>query len=143
MDETRKRPGRKRTDKFLENSAYASTISTVDGGTGNPLVDAKLANLMEDTKAKALKNAIIMRDYVSIAEVADVVGTEFTRVRQKILTLETKLPHVLATITDPHEIKRIIGQEVNEILEELSADGEYQKTYEDNQLSKADTGTVQ
>jgi hypothetical protein len=44
-----------------------------------------------------------------------------------LLSLESKLPHVLAPLDDPLEIKKIIIQEVGEILEELSADDKYEE----------------
>jgi hypothetical protein len=88
------------------------------------VVDLKEEKLREEVRNLKLKNEILLKDYYPAAEVLEAVSTQNTRIRQKLLTLEFKLPPVLASLQDPIEIKKIIQQEVFEILEELS----YQKT---------------
>jgi hypothetical protein len=88
----------------------------------NPLVEARLQKLLKETEKLQLDIDIQKRNYIPVDEVVSAVGTEYVRVRQKLLALESKLSHVLAPITDPLEVRNIIQSEVNEILEELSYD---------------------
>ena len=125
--------GRPRSDNFDMNHSHPSTAidtddDAVEPSQGNMLQTARLLKIQAETRSLDLKNAILIREYIPIAEVTAAVATEYTRVRQKLLSLESKLPHVLAPINDPTAIKEIIRQEITEILEELS----YCKEADDN-----------
>ena len=90
----------------------------------NPLVEARLEKLKKETEKLELDIQIQKGLYIPASEVTSTVATEYTRVRQKLLALESKLSYVLAPITDPVEVRKIIDQEVQEILEELSYSSE-------------------
>jgi hypothetical protein len=114
--------GRPRGQNYDLNHSHPSTTT---GDTGNDLQEARLLKIQAETRSLDLKNAILLREYIPIGEVTNVVATEYTRVRQKLLALESKLPHVLAPLNNPIDIKQIIKQEVDEILSELSSDEKY------------------
>jgi hypothetical protein len=90
----------------------------------NPLVEARLQKLLKETEKLQLDIDIQKRNYIPAIEVSSAVSTEYTRVRQKLLSLESKLPHILAPISDPIEIRRIIQSEISEVLAELSYENE-------------------
>jgi hypothetical protein len=93
------------------------------------LVSARLLKLKEDTRKIQIENAITLREYVSIAEVGSEIDAAFTRVRNKLLALENKLL-ILAPIDDPVEVRKIVRQEIDEILVELSYQDEINKEIE-------------
>jgi len=120
-----KKRGRPRSNNYTLNSSFPSTIPNDDeDNIQNPLVAARLAKIKKETEKIELDIDIAKRKYIPVSEVSTAVATEYTRVRAKILSLESKLPHLLAPITDPIDVKAIIQQEVREILEELSYDNE-------------------
>lgn len=121
MEQVKRKPGRPRSAKYEENHSYPSRSSS----DSSELADAKLAKIKAETNKINLDIEIKKREYIPIVEVSSIVATEYTRVRQKLLSLESKLSHSLAPITDPIKIKEIIQQEVDEVLQELSADQQY------------------
>lgn len=134
MTTTPKKPrGGQKSENFELNDSYPSkqarrlerqTKSDGEPHQPNPLVEARLAKLKKETEKLELDIEIQKGLYIPASEVASTVATEYTRVRQKLLALESKLSYVLAPITDPIEIRKIIDQEIQEILEELSYSSE-------------------
>jgi hypothetical protein len=126
--------GRPRSEEYDINASYASSYEPQDAteeegleeDSMSPLAKARLEKIQAETNRINLEIAIKKREFIDINEVTAVVSSEYTRVRQKLLSLESKLPHVLAPLDDPLEIKKIIIQEVGEILEELSGDAKYE-----------------
>jgi len=132
-DTTKKSRGGQKSANYELNESFPSKAirrierlnkkNNVDSDeSGNPLVGARLKKLLLEADKLQLDIDIVKRNYIPVIEVSTAVATEYTRVRSKLLTLESKLPHVLAPLIDPLEIKRIIQQEVGEILAELSYD---------------------
>jgi hypothetical protein len=75
-----------------------------------------------ETEKLKLDIAITHKQYIHISELSQAVEKEYTRIRQKLLGIGPKVSHIVAPITNPIEIKQILDEEVNEILEELSYD---------------------
>ena len=134
-ESVKKRTGRPPGKNYNENQIY--TPPHKQAGEDTPLAsedaaeDFKPRSLLEKKKIEKLEAEIekinfemaVQRGlFVSVEELCKEVSSEYTRVRQKLLALESKLSHTLAPITDPIEVKKIINQEVNEILDELSRD---------------------
>ena len=130
---------RPRSENFALNSSYPSTLSNVDEdfddiedsapSKSQQLVEARLDKIRAETRKLDLETSIKLQEYVKISEVSSTVNKEYNRVRNKVLSLESKLPHVLEplSLSTASEIKRIIQQEVAEILTELSADASYEE----------------
>lgn len=68
-------------------------------------------------------------DLVNIEDVAKVVERQYSIIRAQFRALPSKLAKLLSMISDPHEVFKIIQDEVNQVLTELTADKKYQDDY--------------
>ena len=128
MEVNKRGRGRPRTAKFIENSSYASTVTNVKGANekvDNPLVAAKIKKLQLEAENLNLKNGVLKKSHVSIHDVAKEVATEYSRVRQQLLSMTASHADILAQTSDVSEVRRILEAEFNNILSELSADNNY------------------
>jgi hypothetical protein len=61
-------------------------------------------------------------ELVEVAEVAKIVGDEYTAVRTRLLAIPTELADELKLISDPIKIRQLIESAIHEALQELTAD---------------------
>jgi hypothetical protein len=111
-----------REQEKLKNDKDANDSDDDPHKITNPLILAKLEKLQVETEKLKLDIAITHKQYIHISELSQAVEKEYTRIRQKLLGIGPKVSHIVAPITNPIEIKQILDEEVNEILEELSYD---------------------
>ena len=81
---------------------------------------SRLTKLQADKAELELKK--LRGEVVVIEDVAAAVGTEYSRVRSRLLSISSKLAQPLSNETNPALVKDEIDREVFEALEELSAD---------------------
>lgn len=63
------------------------------------------------------------REVVKVAEVARIVGTEYARVRSKLMEIPSSVAPMAVLMKTPEEIRALIEKEVAHALEELAYDG--------------------
>ena len=69
---------------------------------------------------KELELATAREEYISVQEVAQVYADELTNIRTRFLALPSKLAPILLGYDDPRPVQKILLDEVNAILAELS-----------------------
>ena len=78
-------------------------------------------------------------ELVEISKIAKIVEQEYAAVRAGLLAIPVKLAIPLATINDATEVKNELENAVNEVLEELSADSNYEKTEHDGEEDEGES----
>jgi phage terminase Nu1 subunit (DNA packaging protein) len=103
---------------------------------------AKLAKVQ--TARAELELAVRRNEYVTIDEVIEGVEREYTAIRQALLAIPKKLASDLVNISDPFTIQNEIDKEINNVLEELSADSKARTSQAERREaeSKTDTDTT-
>lgn len=99
-----------------------------DGGNGHDLEIADVANYSNARAAREVYLAKIAEldwreregSLVSADEIKIAAFNEAKRVREQLVGLPDRLSIVLAGIDEPHEIRRLLDQEIEQICEELS-----------------------
>lgn len=80
-------------------------------------------------KAQADKAELDLKErqgeLVSIEDVVKDVASEYTILRQRLLSIPNKLAMPLSSVTQPHEVQQILQAEIVELLTELSSDQKY------------------
>jgi phage terminase Nu1 subunit (DNA packaging protein) len=75
-------------------------------------------------------------EVVAIVEVARIVGSEYTNVRTRLLSIPSRCAKDLSLETDPALVKARLDQEMNEALSELTADTAFEETNQDGDESQ-------
>ncbi len=126
--EARREPARTTHKQHKEQRAMVSAAQSVPAQTRS-ISDTELPTLLlktriksESEKAKLLeiKAKVEAGKYVDIDEVRAAAFKQARIVRESILILADRLAPVLASISDAAEIHRILSEEHNKALEELS-----------------------
>lgn len=68
----------------------------------------------------------IRGEYISIEEVCKSVEKEYSFVRSQLRALPSKLAKPLSIMMNPHDVQKTIEESVNECLEELVSDKQYE-----------------
>lgn len=97
------------------------------------LGDTKSLDIDEARRRKVAAEAAMMEldlakrrgEMIEIDEVAQVVGDDYANVRAKLLSMPTKLSPQLMGVSDTLEVEGLIRRQVEEALEELTADEVY------------------
>ncbi len=107
--------------KVDENQAKQDLLSyTKTSSTRERLFQAKLEN--EIAKGKILKLEVAEKEQslIAIADVKKVIYERSRAVRNAILNVPDRCASLLASITDPGELHKVLTQELRTALEELS-----------------------
>lgn len=64
---------------------------------------------------------------VEIEKIAPMIEREYTAVKARLLSMPTRMAHILANITNPVDIKAKLEDAVNEVLTELIADAKFRE----------------
>lgn len=127
--------------KYYDAWEALSLIYAADRATG---LDQKIQQAeLEIQKERLIKlrneNELSTGKQVLIEEVVGQVGREYSFVKQKFMSLASKLAKACAIETDAEKVFALIHTQVNESLAELQADETYKKQLEELGGTKDDS----
>jgi len=121
-----------------EVSAPLSAVSALDEETLEeaaerlaPSMLSQFATKADAERAKETYLALLRklefdeksREVVKVSEVALIVGTEYSKVRSKLMEIPSSVAPVAVLMKTPEEVRALIEQAIAQALEELAYDG--------------------
>lgn len=120
-------PGKKTGNRWqFEPAAVDKWLADRDGPAepeNQPhvtLAEARRRKALADAELAEYELAEKKREVVPIEEAVEMLTREFSRVRQKLLALPSKLAPIVVAIKDQASAKEAIEAEITEVLNELS-----------------------